>query len=125
MASICAVLCLGRSERFTPPFFLWYVGFVIVMRGYVYILTNATRSVLYIGVTNDLLKRVWEHRSGLVDGFTRKYRCRYLVYFEEFGDIVSAIEREKVLKRWRRKWKEDLIEERNPEWRDLYEEIVG
>jgi len=91
---------------------------------YVYILTNRLRGSLYIGVTNDLIRRVWEHRSGAVSGFTNKYRLRRLVHFEDCGEIMVAMEREKRLKRWRRAWKIDLIERENPQWRDLYPELV-
>ncbi|WP_376695501.1 GIY-YIG nuclease family protein [Wenzhouxiangella sp. EGI_FJ10305] len=91
---------------------------------YVYILTNRLRGTLYIGVTNDLIRRVWEHRQGRVSGFTRKYRLRRLVHFEVCGDICAAIEREKRLKRWRRAWKLALIEQQNPGWRDLFPELA-
>jgi putative endonuclease len=88
--------------------------------GYVYILTNASWvRTLYIGVTADLPRRLAEHRSGLVDGFSSKYRCRRLVYFEGFGDIRDAITREKQLKGWRRARKLELIEAFNPSWHDL------
>jgi putative endonuclease len=80
---------------------------------------------LYIGVTNDLLRRVWEHREGLLAGFTKKYAVKRLVHFEEFGDIALAIHRETRLKKWKRRWKMELIEKANPDWRDLYDAIVG
>ena len=91
---------------------------------YIYILTNRLRGTLYIGVTNNLLRRVWEHRQRVVPGFTQKYRLRRLVYFEHCTDFATAIEREKKLKRWRRQWKLDLIEGENPKWHDLYPEIA-
>ena len=78
-----------------------------------------------IGVTNDLVRRVWENREGLVPGFTKKYAVKMLVYFEEFTEISSAIQRETSLKRWNRKWKLDLIEKGNPDWFDLYERLNG
>jgi putative endonuclease len=78
---------------------------------------------LYVGVTNDLVRRVHEHRADAVDGFTKKYGVHRLVYFEMSESIESAIAREKVLKRWKREWKRALIEEKNPRWEDLYESI--
>ena len=86
---------------------------------YVYILTNKTNNVLYIGVTNDLERRVYEHKNKLVEGFTAKYNLSKLVYFEETESIESAILREKQLKRWHRDWKINLIKENNPEFNDL------
>ncbi len=85
---------------------------------YVYIMTNATRT-LYIGVTNDLERRVYEHKQKLADGFTKKYNITMLMYYEETGDVESAIAREKQLKGWRRSRKIDLIEGFNPQWKDL------
>jgi putative endonuclease len=87
---------------------------------WVYILAGKRNGTLYVGVTNDLLRRVCEHREGAVPGFTKKYGVKQLVYFEEFTDIGAAIHRETRLKKWNRKWKLDLIESRNPEWIDLY-----
>jgi putative endonuclease len=78
---------------------------------------------LYIGVTSDLVKRIWEHRNNAVDGFTRRYGVHRLVHFERFSSMVEAIEREKELKKWRRAWKIALVEKANPEWRDLWPEI--
>ena len=75
----------------------------------------------YVGVTNELIKRVWQHRQGTHDGFTKKYHVNRLVYYESFERIEDAIKREKRLKRWRREWKIELIEKENPEWRDLYD----
>jgi putative endonuclease len=91
---------------------------------YVYILTNKTNNVLYIGVTNDLLRRVCEHKEKVVRGFTSKYNVNKLVYYEYTDDIWSALEREKQLKNWRRAWKIDLINSFNSEWRDLYYELL-
>jgi putative endonuclease len=82
------------------------------------------RGVLYVGVTSNLIKRVWEHKNDFVRGFTKKYRIKRLVYYEQLGDPINAITREKSVKRWRREWKIALIESFNPEWRDLYEEII-
>lgn len=90
---------------------------------YVYFLTNATNVVLYIGVTNNLKRRVWEHREKLVPGFTNKYNVTRLVYYEVFGDPENAIIREKKLKGSSRARKNRLVESMNPEWHDLYDEI--
>ncbi len=90
---------------------------------YVYILTNDFNTLLYIGVTNDLKRRVWEHREEIIEGFTRKYHIHKLVYYEVCEYVMSALEREKQLKAGSRKKKLDLINSFNPEWRDLYEEI--
>ena len=92
---------------------------------YVYILTSKKNGTLYVGFTSDLIKRVWEHKNKLVEGFTLKYGVDILVYYEIFQDPVNAIEREKRLKKYKRKWKIDLIEIDNPEWIDLYEGIVS
>ena len=90
---------------------------------YVYILANQKRGTLYIGVTNDLVRRMEEHQTKQVDGFTKKYNVVTLVYFESTEDIESAISREKVLKHWNREWKINLIEKENPEWKDLSLEL--
>ncbi len=90
----------------------------------VYILTNKPGGVLYIGVTSDLVKRVWQHRSDAVEGFSRRYRLHELVYFEQYESMLEAIEREKALKKWRRAWKDALIEKANPKWRDLWVDLV-
>jgi len=92
---------------------------------YVYILASKRNGTLYIGITNDLLRRVYEHKNKLVKGFTEKYRVDKLVYYEYTDNVLSAIEREKKLKKWNRKWKIRLIESFNPEWKDLYQEIGG
>ena len=89
---------------------------------FVYILASRRNGTLYIGVTSDLKKRVWEHKNKLVDGFTGKYDVMMLVYYERFRDVRSAIRREKRMKKWRRAWKLRLIESSNPEWKDLYYE---
>ncbi len=81
---------------------------------YVYIVTNKQRGTLYLGMTNNLVRRSYEHRNGLVDGFTRKYNLKMLVYFEVFNRVEDAIHREKRLKKWNRQWKIDLIEKVNP-----------
>ena len=89
--------------------------------GYVYILSNRKHTVLYIGVTNNLQRRLYEHKNEMVDGFTKRYHIHRLVYFEEFDHIDQAIAREKVLKGWRRERKDALITSFNPEWNDLSE----
>ena len=90
---------------------------------YVYILANRRNGTLYVGVTSDLIKRTSEHKNDLVAGFTKKYQVHNLVHYEQFNDIHEAIAREKQLKNWHRKWKLQLIEKSNPEWKDLYVEI--
>ena len=91
---------------------------------FVYILASRRNGTLYIGVTSDLIKRVYEHKSDLVDGFTKRYAVHDLVYFETVDDIDSAITREKQIKRWNRVWKVRLIEKLNPHWRDLYLDLL-
>jgi putative endonuclease len=93
------------------------------MGGYVYIITNQKRGTLYIGVTSDLERRIYEHREGITPGFAWKYGCTRLVWYEDHSDISAAIQREKSLKRWYRQWKIELIESANPDWRDLYYEL--
>ena len=90
----------------------------------VYIVANRRRGTLYTGVTSDLAKRVWQHRSDAAEGFTKKYRVHVLVWFEQHETMASAISREKAIKAWKRDWKLNLIESTNPEWRDLYLDIV-
>jgi putative endonuclease len=91
----------------------------------VYIVAGRRNGTLYIGVTSDLIKRIWAHRSDAVEGFTKRYGVHTLVYFEMHDSMREAIAREKALKEWKRAWKIRLIEESNPTWRDLYPEIVG
>ncbi|QDP02787.1 GIY-YIG nuclease family protein [Thalassotalea sp. PS06] len=90
----------------------------------VYILTNKKNSVLYIGVTSNLPQRIYQHREKLVEGFSKRYNLTKLVYFELFDDLENAITREKRMKDWHRQWKVNLIEKNNPDWRDLYPEIL-
>ena len=89
---------------------------------FVYIMASKRNVTLYIGVTNDLAKRSYEHREGLMPGFTKRYGVKILVYYEVFDSIANAIQREKNLKKWPRRWKLELIEKLNPQWKDLYEE---
>ncbi len=91
---------------------------------YVYILTNRMQGVLYIGVSTDLVKRIWQHREGLAEGFTKRYNLKNLVWYETHGEIVAAITREKQIKKWNRAWKIELIEKENRDWRDLYPDIL-
>jgi putative endonuclease len=92
--------------------------------GWIYILTNRPNGTLYIGVTSNLIQRVWQHREGVVPGFTKRYGLKRLVYFEAYDDISVAIQREKNVKHWPRTWKVRLILASNPEWRDLYETLI-
>jgi putative endonuclease len=92
---------------------------------YVYIMASKRNGTLYIGVTNDLIRRAWEHREGMADGFTKKYGVKMLVHFEMFENIDAAIHRETRLKKWKRRWKLELIEKNNVEWKDLYETLIG
>ncbi len=95
------------------------------MAGYMYILASKRNGTLYVGVTSDLVKRTYEHRTGAVPGFTQTYGVKRLVYFERHDRIDDAIRREKQVKRWRRTWKIELIEKDNPFWRDLWPEITA
>jgi putative endonuclease len=92
---------------------------------FVYIMASKRNGTLYIGVTSDLVQRIWEHREGTADGFTAQYGVKRLVYFEAHGDMHTAITREKQLKKWERAWKIRLIEEMNPRWDDLWPIITG
>ncbi|MEX2035115.1 MAG: GIY-YIG nuclease family protein [Xanthobacteraceae bacterium] len=94
------------------------------MSYWVYILASSPGGTLYVGVTNDLIRRTYEHREGLVPGFTKKYGVKNLVYYEAYDSVTAAIQREKNIKHWPREWKIDLILSINPEWQDLYDEIV-
>jgi putative endonuclease len=94
------------------------------MTYWVYILTSKPGGTLYVGVTNSLVRRVYEHKEDLADGFTKRYGIKRLVYFEQHETIAAALQREKNIKHWSREWKIDLIVKANPEWHDLYDEIV-
>ena len=92
--------------------------------GWVYIVTNRRGGTLYVGVTSDIARRAWEHREGTVEGFSKRYRLKRLVYAEHHEDIRDAIQREKTVKHWPRQWKIDLIEAANPDWNDLYDTLA-
>ena len=91
----------------------------------VYILASQRNGTLYVGITSDLIKRVWEHKNKAAKGFTKQYDVNRLVYYEPFPDAESAINREKRLKKYNRKWKTDLIEKANPAWKDLYNDLIS
>jgi putative endonuclease len=93
--------------------------------GYVYLLASRRHGTLYLGVTNDIIRRAGEHREALIPGFSARYDVKRLVWFETYEDIRDAIAREKDIKKWRREWKINLIERDNPEWLDLYRELVA
>ena len=97
----------------------------MVKNYYIYILASQKNGTLYIGITNDLVKRCQEHIDGVYDGFTKKYGVKRLVYYEDYPSVAEAIAREKQLKEWNRQWKIDLIEQDNPEWFDLYKQMNG
>ena len=90
---------------------------------YVYILASKRNSTLYTGITSNLIKRVWQHKNNIIEGFTQKYNVKMLVYYEVHENAESAITREKRIKKWQRAWKLQLIEKMNPQWKDLYEQI--
>ena len=115
------VYCLGRELSF--PRKRESRGVATMREFYVYILTNKRNGTLYIGVTNNLQRRVYEHKNNLKKGFTKKHQLHHLVYFESTEDIRSALQREKQLKKWERGWKIELIEKNNPQWKDLYETL--
>jgi putative endonuclease len=91
---------------------------------YVYIMASRRNGTLYIGVTNNLARRVYEHKNDIVEGFTKKYGIHRLVYYEQYQDITFALQREKQMKKWNRQWKINRIQEQNPDWKDLYDAIV-
>ena len=97
---------------------------LFMCQSYVYILASQRNGTLYVGVTSDLIKRIYEHKQNLIDGFTKKYGVCILVYYEIHRAIEVAIAREKQIKKWNREWKLRLIEEKNPQWQDLYDEIM-
>src|SRR4051794_4977173 len=113
------VRCRGRWMRGSSPRMTW-----MVMSYWVYILASGPGGTLYVGMTNNLIRRIYEHREGFVKGFTRRYGDKRLVYFEAHDTALAALQREKNIKHWPREWKIDLIVRLNPTWRDLYHEIV-
>ena len=92
--------------------------------GFVYIMASGRNGTIYIGVTSDLIKRVWEHRNRVVPGFTRKHGCKLLVWYEAYGDLQEPRLRELQMKKWKRLWKLTTIEQMNPDWRDLYPTLI-
>ena len=92
---------------------------------FVYIVASKRNGTLYVGMTNDLFRRIWEHREGLIDGFTKEHGVKHLVHYETYEDVNVAIHREKRLKKWKRQWKIDLIQRDNLEWNDLYEQMTA
>jgi len=91
---------------------------------YVYIMASKRNGTLYIGSSNNLIRRAYEHRNGLVEGFTKRYKVNRLVYYEIADSLEAALNRERQLKKWKRKWKLDLIEKDNPDWEDLYDKLL-
>jgi putative endonuclease len=100
------------------------VNSLFMKQYYVYIMASKKNGTLYIGVTSDLVKRIYEHKQNLADGFTKEYSVHAVVYYEPHKEVEVVILREKQMKKWNRKWKMRLIEEKNPEWKDLYNEII-
>jgi len=102
------------------------VGVVLTRQrgGWVYLITNKPNGVLYTGVTSNIARRAWEHRKGVADGFTKRYDIKRIVYIERHEDIRIAIQREKNIKHWSRAWKVRLILDQNPEWADLYDQLI-
>jgi putative endonuclease len=92
--------------------------------GYVYLMASQPNGTIYLGVTNDIPKRAYQHRNGLIDGFTKKHGCTLLVWYERFECIQDARNREHQMKSWKRAWKLRIIEERNPQWRDLFDDLM-
>ncbi|MCB8982111.1 MAG: GIY-YIG nuclease family protein [Ardenticatenaceae bacterium] len=91
---------------------------------FVYIMASKKNGTLYIGITNDLIRRVWQHKNDIHDGFTKQYGVHRLVWYEAHRDVNEAIQREKQMKKWRRQWKINVIEEQNPDWNDLYNDLL-
>ena len=117
--SITPIIIPTNFIRIFLSFYKFAFIFNYMQKYYVYILSNQTNSTLYIGVTNDLKRRLYEHKNKLIDGFSSKYNTNKLVYFEETSDVKTAIQREKNLKKWNRQWKNELIEKTNPDYKDL------
>jgi putative endonuclease len=102
---------------------IWETG--MDKSSYVYILASGLNGTLYVGVTSDLIRRVWQHREGVAEGFSKQYGVKNLVWYEVHSEITEAIRREKQIKKWDRRWKVELIQESNPRWRDLYADITS
>lgn len=115
---------LDRRDRMFSICSKARVGAPLVKQYFVYMLASCRNGTLYCGVTSRLAERTWQHRTGEIPGFTRKYNVKMLVWFEEYGDAAAAIHRETQIKWWKRAWKLKLIEDFNPEWRDLYETLL-
>jgi len=120
----CALLCHCRGLLFVIAGLDPAIHADSMRAYWVYILASRPRGTLYVGMTNDLVRRVYEHQNGLIDGFTKQYRVKMLVYFERHETPHAAIQREKNVKHWSRKWKLDLIQQANPAWRDLTNDIA-
>jgi putative endonuclease len=114
----------GSSPTFWWGFFFITQAYIVAKQPAVYILASKRNGTLYIGVTSDLVKRVWQHRNDLIEGFTKKYGVHRLVYYETHTDMTEAIRREKRLKKWNRAWKIELIQKKNPEWIDLWPNLL-
>jgi putative endonuclease len=97
---------------------------MVIKQPAIYILASKKNGTLYIGVTADLIKRIWEHKNGLVNGFTKRYKVHNLVWYELHNNMDMAIERDKNMKEWKRMWKVKLIEDKNPQWNDLYDSLL-
>jgi putative endonuclease len=120
--TIRVILTFSSSQQLPAPLVSLY--YYHMSGGWVYIMTNRPNGTLYVGVTSDIPRRIWEHREGLADGFTKRYQMKRLVYVERHEDIGSAIQREKNMKHWPRAWKVRLVLEMNPTWADLYNGLV-
>ena len=94
------------------------------MSYFVYMMTNKPQGLIYTGVTNNLVRRIYEHKEAIIQGFTKKYKLKMLVYYEIMDDVTSAIQKEKNIKHWKHQWKVELIEKMNPQWHDLYEKLL-
>lgn len=117
---VCAILSTRRARaRPGHP-----CGVAAMKVFWVYVLASRPRGTLYVDVTSDLVRRVYEHREGLAEGFTKRYGVKLLVYYEQHATAAAAIQREKNIKHWSRAWKIDLVQTMNPDWRDLYGDIV-
>src|SRR5947207_123802 len=118
------ILISGNTNLFICNFVIpAQAGIYIMKQYYVYILASKKNGTLYVGASDNLIKRVYEHKNELVEGFTKKYKVHTLVYYETTNDAYIMVTRERQLKKWKRQWKINLIEKNNPEWKDLYPEL--